>query len=439
MSEKIHSKRKVEFLKENTKFIINTRKNIRHNTRRNKKDNKMSLNSTPSAERIQIGFFGKRNAGKSSIVNAITNQNLSVVSEIKGTTTDPVYKSMEILPIGPVTIIDTAGIDDEGELGKLRIEKTREVLNKIDIAVLIIDASKEITDIEKDLINIFENKKIKYIIAYNKSDLIKEFKELRENEIYVSAKNNKNIYELKELIASIYKENPNSNKLVRDLVNPNDRVILVTPIDSAAPKGRLILPQQQVIRDLLEADAISIVIKETELKNTLHILKDKPKMVITDSQAFNKVSKETPEDIYLTSFSILFARYKGILEYAVKGVKKLNSLKDNDTILISEGCTHHRQCDDIGSVKLPKWIQEYTKKKLNFESSSGGSFPANLSKYAMIVHCGSCMLKDREVIYRYKLAENQNIPISNYGITIAYINGILKRSIKIFPNIYKEI
>ncbi len=399
----------------------------------------MSLNSTPSAERIQIGFFGKRNAGKSSIVNAITNQNLSVVSEIKGTTTDPVYKSMEILPIGPVTIIDTAGIDDEGELGKLRIEKTREVLNKIDIAVLIIDASKEITDIEKDLINIFENKNINYIIAYNKSDLIKEFKELRENEIYVSAKNNKNIYELKELIASIYKENPNSNKLVRDLVNPNDRVILVTPIDSAAPKGRLILPQQQVIRDLLEADAISIVIKETELKNTLHILKDKPKMVITDSQAFNKVSKETPEDIYLTSFSILFARYKGILEYAVKGVKKLNSLKDNDTILISEGCTHHRQCDDIGSVKLPKWIQEYTKKKLNFEFSSGGSFPANLSKYAMIVHCGSCMLKDREVIYRYKLAENQNIPISNYGITIAYINGILKRSIKIFPNIYKEI
>lgn len=399
----------------------------------------MSLNSTPSAERIQIGFFGKRNAGKSSIVNAITNQNLSVVSEIKGTTTDPVYKSMEILPIGPVTIIDTAGIDDEGELGKLRIEKTREVLNKIDIAVLIIDASKEITDIEKDLINIFENKNINYIIAYNKSDLIKEFKELRENEIYVSAKNNKNIYELKELIASIYKENPNSNKLVRDLVNPNDRVILVTPIDSAAPKGRLILPQQQVIRDLLEADAISIVIKETELKNTLHILKDKPKMVITDSQAFNKVSKETPEDIYLTSFSILFARYKGILEYAVKGVKKLNSLKDNDTILISEGCTHHRQCDDIGNVKLPKWIQEYTKKKLNFEFSSGGSFPANLSKYAMIVHCGSCMLKDREVIYRYKLAENQNIPISNYGITIAYINGILKRSIKIFPNIYKEI
>lgn len=399
----------------------------------------MSLNSTPSAERIQIGFFGKRNVGKSSLVNAITNQNLSVVSEIKGTTTDPVYKSMEILPIGPVTIIDTAGIDDEGELGKLRIEKTKEVLNKIDIAVLIIDASKEISYIEKELINIFESKNINYIIAYNKVDLIKNFKELKKNEIYVSAKNNQNIYELKELISSIYEENPNSSKLVRDLVNPNDKVILVTPIDSAAPKGRLILPQQQVIRDLLEANAISIVIKETELKNTLNILKDKPKLVITDSQVFNKVSKNTPQDIYLTSFSILFARYKGILDYAVNGVIKLNSLKDNDFILISEGCTHHRQCEDIGSVKLPKWIQEYTKKKLNFEFSSGGSFPTDLSKYSMIIHCGSCMLKDREVLYRYQLAKEQNIPISNYGITIAYINGILKRSIEIFPDIYKEI
>ena len=399
----------------------------------------MSLNSTPSAERIQIGFFGKRNVGKSSLVNAITNQNLSVVSEIKGTTTDPVYKSMEILPIGPVTIIDTAGIDDEGELGKLRIEKTKEVLNKIDIAVLIIDASKEISYIEKELINIFESKNINYIIAYNKVDLIKNFKELKKNEIYVSAKNNQNIYKLKELISSIYEENPNSSKLVRDLVNPNDKVILVTPIDSAAPKGRLILPQQQVIRDLLEANAISIVIKETELKNTLNILKDKPKLVITDSQVFNKVSKNTPQDIYLTSFSILFARYKGILDYAVNGVIKLNSLKDNDFILISEGCTHHRQCEDIGSVKLPKWIQEYTKKKLNFEFSSGGSFPTDLSKYSMIIHCGSCMLKDREVLYRYQLAKEQNIPISNYGITIAYINGILKRSIEIFPDIYKEI
>lgn len=399
----------------------------------------MSLNSTPSAERIQIGFFGKRNVGKSSLVNAITNQNLSVVSDIKGTTTDPVYKSMEILPIGPVTIIDTAGIDDEGELGKLRIEKTKEVLNKIDIAVLIIDASKEISYIEKELINIFESKNINYIIAYNKVDLIKNYKELKKNEIYVSAKNNQNIYELKELIASIYEENPNSYKLVRDLVNPNDKVILVTPIDSAAPKGRLILPQQQVIRDLLEADAISIVIKETELKNTLNFLKDKPKLVITDSQVFKKVSKDTPQDIYLTSFSILFARYKGILDCAVNGVIKLNSLKDNDFILISEGCSHHRQCEDIGSVKLPKWIQEYTKKKLNFEFSSGGSFPINLSKYSMIIHCGSCMLKDREVLYRYQLAKEQNIPISNYGITIAFINGILKRSIEIFPEIYGEI
>lgn len=399
----------------------------------------MSLNSTPSAERIQIGFFGKRNAGKSSLINAVTNQNLSIVSDIKGTTTDPVYKAMELLPLGPVSIIDTPGFDDEGTLGELRIEKTKQVLNKVDIAILVVDAQFELSLEDKELINIFIEKDIKYIVAYNKSDTTKNKKQLKENEIYVSAINKTNISELKELIAAIYEENPNKIQLVKDLVNPMDIVILVTPIDSAAPKGRLILPQQQVIRDLLEANAISIVVKETELAQALDSCNRKPKLVITDSQAFKKVSKNTPTDILLTSFSILFARYKGVLDYAVKGVKALETLKDNDTILISEGCTHHRQCDDIGTVKLPKWIKEYTKKDVNFEFSSGTGFPSDLSKYKMIIHCGGCMLKDREVIYRYKTAAKQNIPITNYGITIAYIHSILKRSIEIFPDLFNEL
>jgi [FeFe] hydrogenase H-cluster maturation GTPase HydF len=397
----------------------------------------MSLNAVPSGERIQIAFFGKRNAGKSSLINAVTNQNLSVVSDVKGTTTDPVQKAMELLPLGPVVIIDTAGYDDEGELGKLRVEKTMQILNKIDIAILVIDFQLGLSNDDKNLIKTFEEKNIKYIIAYNKCDLTSNLKTLNNNEILVSAKTQKNIKELKELIASIYEELPTKNKLVSDLINPNDVVILVTPIDSAAPKGRLILPQQQVIRDLLETSAITIVVKETELKNAIKICK--PKLVITDSQAFKKVNEETPNDILLTSFSILFARYKGILDIAVKGVKKLDELNDGDTILISEGCTHHRQCDDIGSVKLPNWIKNYTKKTLNFEFSSGTTFPTDLSKYKMIIHCGGCMLKDREVINRYKSAVEQNIAISNYGITIAYIHSILKRSIQIFPNLYDLI
>lgn len=392
----------------------------------------MSLNSTPLAERIHVAFFGKRNAGKSSLVNALTGQDLAVVSDIKGTTTDPVYKSMELLPLGPVTIIDTAGIDDEGELGNLRIEKTKQIINKTDIAVLVKDASEEICDIEQELINVFDEKNIKYIIAYNKSDLISNFKTVQTNEIYVSAKNKANIFELKELIGAIYEENPNKCPLVSDLVKAEDIVILVTPIDSAAPKGRLILPQQQVIRDLLESNAISIVVKETELESALKSCLRKPKLIITDSQAFKKVSKLTPDDIFLTSFSILFARYKGILFDAVAGVKNLENLKDGDSILISEGCTHHRQCDDIGTVKLPQWIKEYTGKSLNFEFSSGTYFPHDLTKYSMIIHCGACMLKEQETIYRYKLAERQNVPISNYGITISYINGILKRCLEIF-------
>lgn len=395
----------------------------------------MSLNSVPTSERIHIGFFGLRNAGKSSVVNAITNQNLSIVSEIKGTTTDPVIKSMELLPLGPITLLDTPGLDDEGDLGKLRIEKTYQILRKTDIAVLVTDASKPLNKIEKDLISLFQQMNINYIIAYNKSDLISEYKTLAENEIYISAAYKTNIFELKELIASIVKKIPESPKLISDVLNDKDIVILVIPIDSAAPKGRLILPQQQVLRDLLDNNIVTLVVKETELTQAFNSLKTKPKLVITDSQVFKYVMQNTPDDVFLTSFSIIFARYKGVLSDAVKGVRTLEELKDNDTILISEGCTHHRQCEDIGTVKLPKWIQEYTNKKLNFEYTSGGTFPADLNKYKLVIHCGGCMLNQKEVLFRYNLAKEQNIPISNYGITIAYINGILKRSLEIFLDI----
>lgn len=401
----------------------------------------MSLNSTPSSERIHIGFFGKRNAGKSSLINAITNQNIAIVSEVKGTTTDPVYKAMELLPLGPVAIIDTAGIDDDGELGRLRVEKTKQVLYKVDIAVLVVDSTKGIEKEDNELISLFEERNIKYIIAYNKCDLasIPTFK--KDNEIYVSAnpKVKININELKELIASTCEEVPKKQILVKDLVSPSDIVVLVTPIDKAAPKGRLILPQQHVIRDLLEAGVITIVVQENELKNALEMCSQKPKLVITDSQVFAKVNRIIPNDIPLTSFSILFARYKGILEYAVKSIKQIEKLNDDDTVLISEGCTHHRQCDDIGSVKLPYWLKNYTGKNLNFEFSSGTTFPNDLSKYKMIIHCGACMLKDTEVLNRYDMAMKKNVPISNYGITIAYINGILKRSVEVFPKIYETL
>lgn len=399
----------------------------------------MSLNATPASERVQIGFFGRRNVGKSSVVNAVTGQELCVVSPVKGTTTDPVNKAMELLPIGPVVIIDTAGYDDEGELGKLRVEKTMAVLNKIDIAVLVVDSQVGLCEYDNNIINEFNVRNIKYIIVYNKSDLITDKKELKNNEIYVSALNKTNICELKELIASIYEENPNKQELIKDIVNNGESVVLVVPIDSAAPKGRLILPQQQVIRDLLEAGAVTTIVRETELSQSFLTLKNKPKMVITDSQAFKKVSQLTPEDVYLTSFSILFARYKGVLHEAVKGAVAIENLKDGDTVLISEGCTHHRQCDDIGTVKLPKWLEEYTGKNLNFEFTSGGTFPNDLTKYSLIIHCGGCMLKDREVRARYKHAKNSGIKITNYGIVIAYMNKILKRSIEIFPEVLAEM
>lgn len=398
----------------------------------------MNLNSTPSAERIHIGFFGKRNAGKSSLVNAVTNQELSVVSDIKGTTTDPVYKSMELLPIGPVTIIDTPGYDDEGSLGNMRVKKTMQILNKTDIAVLVTDSSVGITSSEKELIELFKNKKIPYIIVYNKSDI--SGKNLSgENEISVSALEKNNINELKLKIASLYKPEKDSVRIIGDLLNKNDFVVLVTPIDESAPKGRLILPQQQTIRDILDSDAIAIVTKENQLSETLLKLGEKPKLVITDSQVFNMVSKLVPNDIPLTSFSILMARYKGFLDTAVKGAAAINLLRNGDRVLISEGCTHHRQCGDIGSVKLPEMLKKYTNKSLVIELSSGRDFPEDLSPYSLVIHCGGCMLNSREVEYRRKTSEDCNIPFTNYGIAIAFMNGILRRSLEIFPELLAEI
>ena len=402
----------------------------------------MGLNSTPSSERVHIGIFGKRNAGKSSVINAITNQSLAIVSDIKGTTTDPVSKAMELLPLGPVMIIDTPGLDDVGELGKMRIQNSYQVLNKSDIGILVIDGTFGQTDEDKALINKFKEKNIPYIVVMNKLDLVREQQNIDENEInsnpntiWVSSTTKENIYELKEMIAKQAPTDEPKFKIVGDLLNPSDFVVLVVPIDKAAPKGRLILPQQQTIRDILEANANAIVVKENELKNTLENLGKKPKLVITDSQVFSKVSTDTPKDILLTSFSILFARYKGDLKETVKGVKTLEDLKDNDTILISEGCTHHRQCDDIGTVKIPKWITKYTNKKINFEFSTGREFPYDLSKYKMIIHCGGCTLNEREMKYRVKCAQDQNIPFTNYGILIAYTQGILKRTLEPFSDI----
>ncbi len=466
------------------------------------KEDYMGLNETPSANRIHIGFFGKRNSGKSSIVNAVTGQELAIVSDVKGTTTDPVYKAMELLPLGPVVIIDTPGIDDEGALGELRVRKTRQVLNKTDVAVLVIDSAVGKTREDEELISLFEKKNIKYIVAYNKADLtvtydkaaltasckkmnltaVRGKADLKAdcnkgdsavvrnkadllagcnktdwiaacnkadltgedvpksyNEIFVSAKTGYNIGTLKERIAALAAAEEHKARIVGDLIAPSDFVVLVTPIDKAAPKGRLILPQQQTIRDILDTGATAIVVKETEFRETLDNLGKKPRLVITDSQVFEKVAAETPMDIFLTSFSILFARYKGNLDIAVKGVKALESLQDGDTILISEGCTHHRQCDDIGTVKLPLWIREYTNKQLNFKFTSGTEFPDDLSQYKLVVHCGGCMLNEREMKYRYKCAVDQDVPITNYGILISYVKGILRRSIAIFPDILAEI
>lgn len=404
----------------------------------------MSLNTTPASERVHIGIFGKRNAGKSSLINAITGQNLAIVSETKGTTTDPVYKAMELLPLGPVMIIDTPGIDDEGALGSLRIQKAYQVLNKTDIALLVIDAAIGPSAEDLRLIERINAKKIPLLVVINKCETIDASRKaayqalLTDNQpLFVSVEENLNIFELKEAIAKTAPAEENKARIIADLLMPADFVVLVVPIDSAAPKGRLILPQQQTIRDILEADAVAIVVKENELATTLQNLGRRPKLVITDSQVFKKVAAETPAEILLTSFSILFARYKGNLQTAVQGVTALDSLGDGDKILIGEGCTHHRQCDDIGTVKLPRWIKEYTGKNPEFIFTSGTEFPLDLSPYKMIIHCGACMLNEREMQYRIKCAVDQNIPITNYGITIAYINGILKRTVEPFPQIYQ--
>lgn len=392
----------------------------------------MSLNKTPSAERVHIGIFGKRNAGKSSIINAITAQNAAIVSNVKGTTTDPVFKAMELLPLGPVMIIDTPGLDDEGDLGKLRVRRSYQVLNKTDIAIIVIDGNQGKTREDLAIIERVKEKNIPYIIVMNKMDLCKPFEKTLSNEIWVSSVTGENINKLKELIASQVESDDSKLRIVGDLLEPSDFVILVIPIDKAAPKGRLILPQQQTIRDILESDAVTIVVKENELENTLKSLGKKVKLVITDSQVFKSVSAKTPEDILLTSFSILFARYKGELNVLVKGIKSLDNLKDGDNILIAEGCTHHRQCDDIGTYKIPKMINEYTGKELNYVFNSGSEFEEDLSKYSLIVHCGGCMLNEREMKYRIKCAADTNTPITNYGVLMASLNGILERSIKAF-------
>lgn len=398
----------------------------------------MSLNSTPSSERVHIGFFGRRNAGKSSIVNAVTNQDMSVVSDVKGTTTDPVYKAMELLPLGSVEIIDTPGIDDEGALGELRVKKTRRILSKTDIAVLVTDASAGITSAELELIGIFKDKAIPYVIAYNKSD-IKLVTDLEKNEITVSALTGSGINELKELIASLVSSDGENRRIIGDLLAPDDTVVLVTPIDEAAPKGRMILPQMQTLRDVLDADSIAVVTKETQLAKTFSGLSEKPKMVVTDSQAFAYVSRIVSEDIPLTSFSILMARYKGFLEEAVKGAAAIDKLKDGDRVLISEGCTHHRQCGDIGSVKLPKLLKKHTGADIEIVLSSGRDFPDDLTGFALVIHCGGCMLNEREMTYRKNHAQDEAVPFTNYGTALAHLNGILKRSLGVFPDLAKLV
>jgi [FeFe] hydrogenase H-cluster maturation GTPase HydF len=399
----------------------------------------MGMNDTPSGERVHIGFFGRRNAGKSSVVNAVTGQDLAVVSDTKGTTTDPVYKAMELLPLGPVMIIDTPGFDDTGELGLLRIRKTKQVLNKTDVAVLVIDGAEGPDDFDRQLVTLFQEKEIPYLVAVNKSDLPGFHGGPGENEITVSAVSGEGIAALKEKIAALAKTDSVKLRIVGDLIHPSDFVVLVTPVDKAAPKGRLILPQQQTIRDILEADATAVVVKEFELRETLENLGKKPALVITDSQVFAKASADTPRDIPLTSFSILMARYKGFLDTAVRGVAAIEHLKDGDTVLIAEGCTHHRQCDDIGTVKIPRWLRNYTGKQLSIKTVSGTEFPEDLTPYALVIHCGACMLNERETRYRMKCAADQRVPFTNYGTTIAYMQGILRRSLEVFPHLLAEI
>ncbi|MCL1818530.1 MAG: [FeFe] hydrogenase H-cluster maturation GTPase HydF [Spirochaetaceae bacterium] len=404
----------------------------------------MSLNAAPSANRVHIAFFGKRNAGKSSLLNAVTGQDLALVSEVKGTTTDPVYKAMELLPLGPVVMIDTPGMDDEGPLGNLRVDKALQVLRKTDVAVLVVDASVGKDAVDDELLRLLEERRVPYIVALNKCDVIDNGAAKRdgretEREILLSAKDKINIDALKEKIARLAAKEEPATGIVEGIVGPSDCVVLVTPIDAAAPKGRLILPQQQTIRDILDTNAAALVVQDSGLSEALSRLAKKPALVITDSQVFAEVAAMVPPDIPLTSFSILFARHKGGLENAVAGAKTLDTLRDKDTVLISEGCTHHRQCEDIGTVKLPRWIRAYTEKNIEFAFSSGTEFPNDLSPYSLVIHCGGCMLNNREMQFRQAAAANAKVPITNYGIAIAFMQGILKRSVAMFPRIAREL
>ena len=393
------------------------------------------MNQTPAGERVHIAFFGRRNAGKSSLVNAFTGQELAIVSEVKGTTTDPVYKAMELLPVGPVQIIDTPGIDDVGELGELRIRKTRQVLNKCDLAIVVADASAPLGKAEEELIALVQAKQIPYLLVWNKADLLDTVPQGEKNVLWVSARTGLHLQELKEQAAALAMQREPAHPLVADLLSEGDTVVLVVPIDKAAPKGRLILPQQQTIRDILEAGASALVCRDTELAAVLDQMPVPPRLVITDSQVFACVNKVVPPSVPLTSFSILMARYKGALSLAVAGAAAVNRLNGGDRVLIAEGCTHHRQCDDIGTVKLPRWIQEYTGTTPSFTFASGTEFPDDLSPYRLVVHCGACMLREQEVKYRLACCRAQGIPVTNYGILIAYLNGILPRTLALFPTV----
>ena len=397
----------------------------------------MSLNDTPSGERLHIGFFGMRNAGKSSLVNAVTGQELSVVSPVMGTTTDPVKKAMELLPLGPVVVIDTPGLDDEGELGEKRVKKARQILARTDVAVLVVDARRGICPPDEELLSLFEERKLPFLVAMNKADLLSERGGAGDNKLYVSALTGENVTLLKEKLGAFAKVLENRKCLVSDLLSPGDTAVLVIPIDGSAPKGRLILPQQQVMREILDAHGCFIACQHTELRQTLASLAKKPKLVVTDSQAFERVSRDTPEDVLLTSFSILFARSKGDLPELVRGAARLSSLKNGDRVLISEGCTHHRQCNDIGTVKLPGWIERYGGARPAYSFSSGGEFPDDLSDYALVIHCGGCMLSEKEMQSRLRRVRDAGVPVVNYGVAIAQMHGVLARSLRPFPEVLK--